>query len=503
MVASDAVPFDLSVYPTSWYDENEMISTTQAQGLETTLATATSLTPRPQPARLGRYWGLALFVSDLVVTYLAATVAATFTRTPLALLGNQQQAVQAVLFGVLLWLMLFERIGMYRRTFSVNARDEVYAALAASTMGVLPTLTIFLLLPSLLPFRHLLVATTALAVVFISGTRFFAYAAKARMAPARGRRIAVVGTPERVAAVPQDLSLTKADTVLRLAIDDFDDEVASTGGDVAKLDWLEYALEHGCTELIVTEALPPEMMPALLRTTEARGIRLAFAPMRIRPHACDFQVRRDGGLALLYPQSLAICTPGAELLRRFFDLAIALPALLLLAPLLAAIAAGVALDIGAPIFYRQTRVGKHGRHFRMIKFRTMPVDAEKQTGPIWARAGEPRVTGFGRFLRRLSLDELPQLLNVVRGDMSIVGPRPERPFYVEQFRKMLPRYEERHLVRPGVTGWSHIHMRRNVDTSAIGERLSYDLFYLEHWSVFMDVFIICKTAFEFLFHSAV
>jgi len=502
-VGSDAVPLTSQSTPHPGTIANEMTSTTQAPGLETSLGTAIRLSPRPQPAHFGRYWGLVLFASDVLVTYVAAMVAATFTRTPLALLGKHDGTAQAVLFGVLLWLMLFERIGMYRRTFSVNARDEVYAALAASTMGVLPTLAIFLLLPSLLPFRHLLVATTLLAVVLVSGTRFLAYAAKARMAPARGRRIAVVGTPERVAAVPHDLSLTKADDVLRLAIDDFDDEVASTGGDVAKLDWLEFALERGCTELIVTEALPPEMMPALLRTTEARGIRLAFAPMRIRPHACDFQVRRDGGLALLYPQSLAICTPGAELLRRTFDLAIALPALLLLSPLFGAIAAGVALDLGAPIFYRQTRVGKHGRLFQMIKFRTMPVDAEKQTGPIWARAGEPRVTGFGRFLRRLSLDELPQLLNVVGGDMSIVGPRPERPFYVEQFRKMLPRYEERHLVRPGVTGWSHIHMRRNVDTSAIGERLSYDLFYLEHWSVFMDVFIICKTAFEFLFHSAV
>ncbi|MBC5798926.1 MAG: exopolysaccharide biosynthesis polyprenyl glycosylphosphotransferase [Candidatus Eremiobacteraeota bacterium] len=479
------------------------MTTTSQTGLDTSLGTAAQLTPRPQPARFGRYWGLVLFVSDLIVTYVAALLAATFTRTPLALLAREEGTLQAVVFGVLLWIMLFERIGMYRRSFAVNARDEVYAALAASTMGVLPTLAIFLLLPSLLPYRHLLVGTTFLAVVFVSATRFMAYAAKARVAPARGRRIAVVGTPERVAAVPQDLSLTKADNVVRLGIDDFDDEVASSGGDVTKLDWLEFALEHGCTELIVTEALPPEIMPALLRTTEARGLRLAFAPMRIRPHACDFQVRRDGGLALLYPQSLAICTPGAELLRRTIDLGIALPALLLLSPLMAAIAAGVALDLGAPIFYLQTRVGKLGRPFRMIKFRTMPLDAEATTGPIWARAGEPRVSRYGRFLRRMSLDELPQLFNVVRGDMSIVGPRPERPFYVEQFRKMLPRYDERHLVRPGVTGWSHIHMHRNVDTSAIGERLSYDLFYLEHWSVFMDIFIVCKTAFEFLFHSAV
>ena len=132
----------------------------------------------------------------------------------------------------------------------------------------------------------------------------------------------------------------------------------------------------------------------------------------------------------------------------------------------------------------------------------MRVDAESASGPVWATHGESRTTRIGAKLRRFSLDELPQLLNVLRGEMSLVGPRPERPFYVEQFRKMLPRYDERHLVRPGITGWSHIHMERNVDTSAIAERLSYDLFYLEHWSIFMDMLILCKTAAEFLFHSA-
>jgi lipopolysaccharide/colanic/teichoic acid biosynthesis glycosyltransferase len=254
--------------------------------------------------------------------------------------------------------------------------------------------------------------------------------------------------------------------------------------------------------MIVTEALPADMMPALLRLTESRGIKLAFAPIRIRPHACDFTVRRDGGLALLYPRSLAICTSGAEAARRFFDLAIAVPSLIVLSPLFLVISLAVLIDSGGPVFYRQTRVGRTGRNFEIIKFRTMRQDAENGTGPVWAQTGESRTTRIGRFLRRTSFDELPQLLNVVLGDMSIVGPRPERPFYVEQFRKILPRYDERHLVRPGITGWSHVHMRRNVDTSAIGERLSYDLFYLEHWSIFMDITIIAKTAAEFLFHSA-
>ena len=178
------------------------------------------------------------------------------------------------------------------------------------------------------------------------------------------------------------------------------------------------------------------------------------------------------------------------------------PALAVLSPVLALIALAVYLDSGGPVLYRQVRTGRGGAPFEILKFRTMALDAESNSGPVWAKSGESPTTRVGRILRRTSLDELPQFFNVLRGDMSLVGPRPERPFYVEQFRKLLPRYEERHLVRPGITGWSHIHMKRNVDTSAIGERLSYDLFYLEHWSIFMDILILCKTAAEFLFHSA-
>jgi len=463
------------------------------------------LRSRPLPARYSTQWGLLLLVGDVLVVVLSFFASQALTHHRIADLLARDGAMQWLAFSVVLWLMLFERIGMYQRTFSSNARDEVYASLAASVMAMSPSVLLFLSLPSLQPSKHLLVVAALLAACGVSFSRYVVHSFRTRMFPADARRIAVVGTPERVAAIPGDLSLTMGDDVLRLPVDSFDEDVAAVvaAGDVSRFEWLQIAVERGYHELIITEALPPEIMPALLRFTEGKGIRLAFAPMRIRPHACDFKVRRDGGLALLYPQSLAICTPGAESIRRVFDLAIALPALVLLSPILAGIALAVRLDSGTPIFYRQVRVGRHNEHFEIIKFRTMRNDAETASGPVWARTGEARTTRIGKLLRRTSLDELPQLFNVVRGEMSIVGPRPERPFYVEQFRKMLPRYDERHLVRPGITGWSHVHMRRNVDTTQIGERLSYDLFYLEHWSVFMDILIICKTGAEFLFHSAV
>ncbi|MBD5634273.1 MAG: exopolysaccharide biosynthesis polyprenyl glycosylphosphotransferase [Candidatus Eremiobacteraeota bacterium] len=468
-----------------------------------TLGAVSGVRARPKPASFGAAWSLVLFVADLLSLFLAIRVAEVLVGARFSDLEFAPGALQAMLFASLLWLILFERIGMYQRSFSMNARDEVYASLAASAMAMLPALAIFLLVPGLVPFRHLLIGTLLLTALGVSCSRYAAHTIRSRM-PLRTRRIAVVGMPARVAAVPMDLSLTKTDSILRLPVDTFDEDVeaAIADGDITSLEWLRTALDRGVDEVIVTEALPSEIMPTLLRYLESRGVKLAFAPMRIRPHACDFTVRRDGGLALLYPRSLTICRPGAETARRAFDLALALPALALLSPLLLLIALAVKLDSAGPVLYRQRRVGRHGVTFDIIKFRTMEPDAEATSGPVWADAGEARKTRVGAILRRLSLDELPQLFNVVRGDMSIVGPRPERPYYVEQFRRLLPRYEERHLVRPGITGWSHVNMKRNVDTSAIGERLSYDLFYLEHWSIFMDILIICKTGAEFLFHAA-
>ncbi|MBV8727400.1 MAG: sugar transferase, partial [Candidatus Eremiobacteraeota bacterium] len=148
------------------------------------------------------------------------------------------------------------------------------------------------------------------------------------------------------------------------------------------------------------------------------------------------------------------------------------------------------------------RVGQHGRIFTMFKFRSMACGAEDACGPVWASAGDNRATKFGALLRRTSLDELPQLFNVLRGDMSVVGPRPERPFFVEMFRLMLPRYDERHRVKPGITGWSQVHMPRILDPASAGEKLAFDLFYIQHWSIFMDISVLCKTAVEFLFHKA-
>jgi putative colanic acid biosynthesis UDP-glucose lipid carrier transferase len=170
--------------------------------------------------------------------------------------------------------------------------------------------------------------------------------------------------------------------------------------------------------------------------------------------------------------------------------------LVVASPFMLLIALGVKVSSKGPVLYRQERVTWNGERFRMLKFRTMPVDAEAASGPVWARKGEARATSFGAFLRRTSLDELPQLLNVLRGEMSLVGPRPERPEFVERFRQQIPGYMQKHLVKAGISGWAQVNDLRG--DSDLEQRIQYDLYYIDNWSLWFDLRILVLTLWHIL-----
>jgi sugar transferase (PEP-CTERM system associated) len=181
--------------------------------------------------------------------------------------------------------------------------------------------------------------------------------------------------------------------------------------------------------------------------------------------------------------------------KRASEAAVAGVLLVLLAPLALLIALLVRLSSPGPVLYRQTRVGLNGTGFELLKWRTMRVDAESASGPVWATSeSDPRVTGFGRLMRKMRLDELPQLVNVVRGDMSFVGPRPERPHFVTKLREVIPYYDERHSVRPGITGWAQVKFPYGSTLEDAEEKLEYDLYYVKHMSLLLDAAILLETA---------
>jgi sugar transferase (PEP-CTERM system associated) len=188
-------------------------------------------------------------------------------------------------------------------------------------------------------------------------------------------------------------------------------------------------------------------------------------------------------------------------IKRAIDLTLSLVMGLLALPVMALTALAIWLEDGGPVLYRQERVGEGGRPFTLSKFRSMRTDAEKAGKPIWARDGDDRVTRVGRVIRKTRLDELPQLWNVLRGDMSFVGPRPERAYFVAELARQIPFYQQRHAVKPGVTGWAQVKYRYGSSVEDAMEKLRYDLYYIKHLSVFFDLTIVFDTVKVVLFRK--
>ncbi len=240
-------------------------------------------------------------------------------------------------------------------------------------------------------------------------------------------------------------------------------------------------------------ALPLEAHRTMLSVL--KDVARTVADVRVVPDLLQHITFRAGvedldGLPVVHLTQVPL-TGWMSLVKRTLDLAIAGSALVLLSPLFAVIALAIRLSEGPPVLYRQQRMGLDGRPFEIVKFRSMRRGAEDESGPTWAGRDDPRRTAAGRFLRRWSLDELPQLVNVVKGEMSLVGPRPERPEFVREFKDKFPQYMVRHRVRAGITGWAQVHGWRG--NTSVSKRIEYDLYYIENWSLALDLKILWMT----------
>lgn len=233
-----------------------------------------------------------------------------------------------------------------------------------------------------------------------------------------------------------------------------------------------------------------ERVKSLLANLDQSSVTIQFVPDFFGFKLLNQSVEQVAGIPVVNLSSTSIA--GADrFLKEFEDRVLAITFLILASPLMAAIALGVKLSSPGPVFYRQTRVTWGGQPFEMLKFRSMPVDAERNTGPVWAEPGESRATRFGAFLRKTSLDELPQFINVLKGEMSIVGPRPERPHFIEEFKEEVPTYMRKHLVKGGITGWAQVNGWRGQ--TSIKRRIEHDLYYIENWSLWLDIKIMVLT----------
>jgi exopolysaccharide biosynthesis polyprenyl glycosylphosphotransferase len=264
---------------------------------------------------------------------------------------------------------------------------------------------------------------------------------------------------------------------------------AAVLGDYGDLEAVARA--HGVTDLFV--AMPLREYDAIMRLIE--GGHNLLVDIHLVPDLLQLASLKAG---LEHIEGLPVINLGdiplegwPALSKRLFDVVVTLAALAVALPVGLLTALLLKLDSRGPVFYRQTRVGLDGRIFSMIKFRTMVRDAERATGPIWSPRNDARVTRVGRVLRKLSIDELPQLLNVLKGDMSLVGPRPERPELVERFKESIPRYMLRHRVKTGMTGWAQVHGLRG--NTPLDKRIEFDIFYIQNWTFRLDLEILFRT----------
>lgn len=403
------------------------------------------------------------------------------------------------------WLLTFFFAGMYRSWYRRSRVDEFFGVVKAVSFGSLALFFIIFIddegIGSPTHTRLLIAVYWALMIVSVGTGRLILHSVQRRLLTAGfGQRNAVIiGINERSLELMNMVQQHPALGYRVIGFIDTDSDKASSSctspvSVLGNMHTLPTVLsQHDVKEVLI--ALRTDEHDKLLRViTSCNGHDVS---MKIVPDLYDI-VSGQAHTNQIYGFPLIEVMP--ELMpqweraaKRAIDIAVALIILVVGLPIWLLIALGITLDSKGPVFYVQERAGRDGRIFKMIKFRSMHEHAEKQSGPVWANKKDPRITRVGKVLRRLRLDEVPQFINVLDGDMSLVGPRPERPFFIEIFSKEVPLYTRRMKVRPGITGWAQVKHKYDETIEDVKKKVQYDLFYIENMSLRMDLKILMHT----------
>ena len=265
---------------------------------------------------------------------------------------------------------------------------------------------------------------------------------------------------------------------------------------IGKIDELDdYLADSDLYEVVITLRIDDyDHLADIVNACEKAGVHTRFCPDFKNVISSDPEIEDMDGLPVINIRKVPLTSFFNRVLKRTEDIVGGIAALIVFAIPMIVTAILVKATSKGPVIYKQTRVGRHNREFMMYKFRSMRVQDEEEEKTEWTKEGDDRVTPIGHFIRRTSIDELPQIFNVIKGDMSLVGPRPERPQFVEQFKEEIPRYMVKHQVRPGMTGWAQVNGYRG--NTSIRKRIDYDLYYIENWTVGLDVKILFMTVFK-------
>lgn len=405
--------------------------------------------------------------------------------------------------ATILFIVIFRTLGLYRRPQIGTFVDKVPRLTRAIGWGILLTTTLAFVVRTDPPISRLTLGISFFTIfAFVILERWALFHAEAVLARHKkaANRILIIGTDAVALRLKNAL---EAEPCLRNEVigliqpdERQPDRGIPSAWIIGKLSELVDQLDRQrIDQLIVADsALAQSEIINIIILCQKRLIEFQLVPDIFRVLTSEVEIEVVNGIPLLGIGKWPLDYFWNRLRKRLADIAGAMVGLIISMPIVAIAAFIIKRQSAGPVFYRQERCGEGGETFILYKLRTMHLDAEKDTGPVWAKPNDNRRIPAGKLLRQFNLDELPQFWNVLKGEMSLVGPRPERPFFVDQFKEGLDRYMSRHVSKPGMTGWAQVNGLRG--DSSIEERLKYDLYYLENWSMSFDFKIIAMTFFR-------
>ncbi|HMP97877.1 MAG TPA: undecaprenyl-phosphate glucose phosphotransferase [Kiritimatiellia bacterium] len=403
----------------------------------------------------------------------------------------------------LLFCFIYQALGLYARPQLGTFSERIPRLVRATGLGILLATALAFAIQTDPPLSRITVGVSLFTISALLLTiRLILF--RVEVAMARGKRISnrvvVIGTDAvaarlRIALEKEPRLRTAVIAFLTVGSETPDPQIpaALIRGSVEDLNRFLESGEVNQVILSSTASLSHARMADIILDCERALVSFNLVPDLFRLLTITMDIQTVEGIPILGTAKWPLDYFWNRVAKRTEDIVGSLTGLLLSIPVIVIAAILIKRSSPGPIFYRQTRCGEKGSTFTMYKLRTMNVDAEQSTGPVWTVENDPRRTRVGAFLRAYNLDELPQFWNVLRGDMSLVGPRPERPHFVEQFKEDISRYMWRHYHRPGMTGWAQVNGLRG--NTSIHERINYDLYYLENWSLALDFKILARTLF--------
>ncbi len=451
--------------------------------------------------------GLAVIIDALAI--FSGFIAATWLRFDSGLIAVDSVPPRLYfMYGwgaaitTIIFLFIYRALGLFVRPQQGRFPERIPRLIRATGLGILITTALgFAIRPEdFPPFSRLTIALAGvliLLLVIIERWLLFRLELNLARSGSNHKRILIIGTDAVASHLKRGL---KADPRLRSIVTGFiETGTSATSPEIppnlicGHLDKLDEILDtHPADQIILADStIGHQRILEIIMAAERNMITFNMVPdiFRIMTGSMDMYTVDD--IPLLGVSRWPLDTFWNQILKRGEDMLGSFLGLIFLAPLFGILYLLIKRSSPGPIFYRQKRCGENGKEFTIYKFRTMRMDAERETGPVWTVENDPRRTALGTFLRHTNIDELPQLWNVLRGDMSLIGPRPERPHFVEKFKDDIDRYIWRHASKPGMTGWAQVNGLRG--NTSIVERIKYDLYYLENWSLALDFKIMLRT----------